>query len=181
MGTGLGLSICQRLVTAAGGEISVDSRPGQGSTFHVALPRMQGAILGVKLVEETSATPAPCRKGKLLLVDDEAVILNVLNRALGRQHDCTLANTAGEALSRVRAGERFDVILCDLMMPVMNGMDLYAEIERACPDQALKIVFLTGGAFTPALQAFLSSVHNERIEKPFDVSALQATINARLQ
>ena len=80
----------------------------------------------------------------------------------------------------MRAGERFDVILCDLMMPVMNGMDLYAEIERLCPDQALKIVFLTGGAFTPALQAFLSRVHNERIEKPFDVSALQATINARL-
>jgi CheY-like chemotaxis protein/PAS domain-containing protein len=181
MGTGLGLSICQRLVTAAGGEISVDSRPGQGSTFQVALPRMNSAPVAATLVAAPAVTPAPSRRGRVLLVDDEAVILNVLDRALGRQHDCTLANTAGEALSRVQAGERFDVILCDLMMPVMNGMDLYAEIERSCPDQALKVVFLTGGAFTPALQAFLASVHNERIEKPFDVSALQATINARLQ
>ena len=180
MGTGLGLSICQRLVTAAGGEIRVDSRSGQGSAFHVALPSMHGAPAEAKPAPMPGANSAPIRRGRLLLIDDEAIILSVLDRALGRHHDCTLANTAGEALSRVRAGECFDVILCDLMMPVMNGMDLHAEIERLAPDQALKMVFLTGGAFTPALQEFLSKVHNERIEKPFDVSALQATISHRL-
>jgi CheY-like chemotaxis protein len=109
------------------------------------------------------------------------MILTILSRALGKEHDCTVAYTGRDALSRICAGERFDVILCDLMMPVMNGMDLYSEISRVAPEQTQKILFLTGGAFTPLLQNFLASVANDRLEKPFDVARLRALVNARLR
>jgi response regulator RpfG family c-di-GMP phosphodiesterase len=66
-------------------------------------------------------------------------------------------------------------------MQMMDGKELYTELSRFAPDQAEKVVFLTGGAFTPTLQAFLSGVSNERISKPFDVAKLRSTVNARLQ
>jgi CheY-like chemotaxis protein/anti-sigma regulatory factor (Ser/Thr protein kinase) len=182
MGTGLGLSICQRLVAECGGEITADSRPGEGAAFHVALrpaPDPEPAPAS-KPEDVPEAAPAP-RRGKILMVDDEPVILSILTRALGKSHDCVSTTKASEALERLRAGEHFDLILCDLMMPVMDGKELYTELSRFAPAQASKMVFLTGGAFTPALQAFLSEVPNERLNKPFDVAFLKKTVNARIE
>jgi CheY-like chemotaxis protein len=116
------------------------------------------------------------RRGRVLLVDDDRAILTLLSRALARDHDCTCLNLASEALTRVIGGERFDVILCDLMMPVMNGMDLFNELEKVAPEQAEQMVFLTGGAFTSKLHEFLAVVPNERIHKPFDVSTLKECV-----
>jgi CheY-like chemotaxis protein len=87
---------------------------------------------------------------------------------------------AAEALERLQAGERFDVILCDLMMPGMDGRQLFEEITRLDESQASRVMFLSGGAYTPVLQAFLARVPNERIQKPFDVAALKAKVNSRL-
>ena len=179
LGTGLGLSICQRLVTACGGEISAESRPGAGASFHVAL-------LPAKPVSAAPPAPEPVReaktaqRSKILMVDDEPVILSILNRALGGNHDCVTTTRAADALARLQAGERFDLILCDLMMPGMDGRQLFDEITLLDPGQANKVMFLSGGAFTPALQAFLARVPNERIQKPFDVAALKAKVNGRL-
>jgi PAS domain S-box-containing protein len=179
MGTGLGLSICQRLVTGCGGEIRAESRPGEGASFHVFL-RSSEAPAPVPKAEAAPPQPA-ARRGKILMVDDEPVILSILSRALGPSHDCVTTTKASDALQRVRAGEHFDLILCDLMMPVMDGRELYTELGRFAPEQAKKVVFLTGGAFTPALQAFLATVPNESISKPFDVAQLKRTVNTRLQ
>lgn len=180
MGTGLGLSICQRLVTACGGEIRAESRPGEGASFHVALRAAAGPSVAPAALERPKEQPAR-RRGKILMIDDEPVILSILARALGAHHDCVTTTKAHEALERVRAGERFDLILCDLMMPAMDGRELYTELERIAPEQAHKMVFLTGGAYTPPLQAFLAGISNERINKPFDVAYLKSTVNARLQ
>ncbi len=81
---------------------------------------------------------------------------------------------AKQALERISAGERYDVILCDLLMPVMTGMDLYAEVVRAAPKLAGRIVFMTGGAFTSRARAFLASVANQCLEKPLDMSKLRS-------
>jgi CheY-like chemotaxis protein len=78
-------------------------------------------------------------------------------------------------------GERFDVILCDLMMPQMTGMDLHAELRKLDAGCADRIIFLTGGAFTPAARAFLDDVPNQRVEKPFDAQHLRALINDRIR
>jgi CheY-like chemotaxis protein len=180
MGTGLGLSICQRLVTGCGGEITAESRPGEGATFHV---RLRGAV--EPPVSTAAPTPARVevpakRRGRILMVDDEPVLLAILQRALAA-HECVTSTKAGDALARISGGETFDLILCDLMMPVMDGREFFTQLTRLAPDQASKVVFLTGGAFTPTLQAFLAGVPNERISKPFDVAQLKSTVNARLQ
>jgi CheY-like chemotaxis protein len=115
------------------------------------------------------------------VVDDESIILKALQRLLVAEHEVTLLSTAGEARDRLLAGEEYDVILCDLMMPQMTGMDLHAELLRALPDQAARMVFLTGGAFTPDARAFLDGVPNQRIEKPFDTQHLRSIINDRVR
>ena len=77
----------------------------------------------------------------------------------------TTVTGAKEALLRLDAGERFDLILCDLMMPEMSGMDLHRRLQQSAPDQAAKIRFMTGGAFTEITQAFLAQLNNESIEE----------------
>jgi CheY-like chemotaxis protein len=81
---------------------------------------------------------------------------------------------------RCAAGETFDLILCDLMMPEMTGMDLHRELSRVAPDQATRMIFMTGGAFTPAARLFLSDPSREHIEKPFDHVDLRAIVRRHL-
>jgi CheY-like chemotaxis protein len=165
IGTGLGLSICQNIVTSMGGEITVLSEEGKGATFRVALPSAALALAAVP----ASETPAPqtITRATVLVVDDELAIGLVLRRVL-REHDVTVVTTAREALELLASGKCFDSILSDLMMPDMSGMDFHAELSRLFPDAARRVVFISGGAFTPGAQAFLDRVPNARIEKPFD-------------
>jgi CheY-like chemotaxis protein len=86
-----------------------------------------------------------------------------------------------EALELIRRGERYDVILCDLMMPEMTGMDVYRELSRFAPDVTDDIIFITGGTFSNEADAFLARVPNQVIEKPFDPRNLRATIRAIVQ
>ncbi|MEO8335286.1 MAG: response regulator, partial [bacterium] len=79
------------------------------------------------------------------------------------------------------AGEKFDLILCDLMMPEMTGMDLHRELMVIAPDQANKMIFLTGGAFTAGARAFLAEPPKEYIEKPFESSNLRAIVQRYLR
>jgi signal transduction histidine kinase len=173
VGTGLGLALCHRMVTDLGGEISVESEVGRGSVFRVTLPRAttrSGAPVIARPVEE------PVRRARVLVVDDEIAIGRVLMRSLSRFHDVAMLTSGTEALARIASGERFDVILSDLMMPEVTGMEIYEELSRIAPDQAKRMVFLTGGAFTERARAFLDGVPNARIEKPFDVADVLSII-----
>ena len=115
------------------------------------------------------------------MIDDEPLITKVVRRTLSREHEVDALNSAEDALARIRAGERFDVILCDLMMPQVTGMDFHAELERGYPDQAARMVFLTGGAFTQRARDFLEQVQNQRVEKPIDAQGLKALVNEMLR
>ncbi len=179
VGTGLGLSICQRLVHSAGGEIFVESVVGKGTTFRVVLPQAPAASTVSDATVEKIAVAA--RRGRLLIVDDERAIGASLHRALSPDHDVVTVTRAAAALEKITAGERFDIIFCDLMMPEMTGMDLHGELFVSLPEQAQRMVFFTGGAFTPRARDFLDVVPNARIEKPFDIKNLQALIADRLR
>jgi signal transduction histidine kinase/CheY-like chemotaxis protein len=176
VGTGLGLSICRNIVFDLGGEISVDSEVGRGTVFRVVLPAApeEADVVAAPL----AATGAPARRGRVLVVDDEPAIGAALRRILKPEHDVTVLTAAGEARDLIGRGERFDVILCDLMMPRMTGMELHAELARIDRDQAERMILLTGGAFTPTAQQFLDRVPNARIEKPFDAASLRVLVRS---
>ena len=174
VGTGLGLSICHNIVRGLGGEISVESQVGQGTLFRVALPASPPEVGDELTPPPDAATSA--RRGRVLVVDDEPAVGSAVRRTLAREHDVRVLSSAVEALDLFRAGERFDVIVCDLMMPKMSGMELHAELARIAPDQARRMVLLTGGAFTPSAQQFLDRVPNARVEKPFEAASLRVLV-----
>lgn len=180
VGTGLGLTICQRLITDVGGEITVDSALGRGTVFHVALPAMESEAH--RAVRPAAPETAARRRGRVLVIDDEALIARAIASMLRAEHDVVTTTSARDALQQIAdGGEPFDVILCDLMMPVMTGMDFYDELARVAPDRTSSVIFLTGGAFTPKARAFMDRVANPRLEKPFDFPTLRALINDRLR
>jgi CheY-like chemotaxis protein len=116
----------------------------------------------------------------LLVVDDEPQIGRTLRLLLGPDHDVISVTTAREALERMSAREHFDIVLCDLMMPEMTGIDLYDALTRLGGDAASRLVFMTGGVFNQRTQEFLDRIPNERIDKPFDMSALLDLIRRRV-
>lgn len=177
-GTGLGLSICHGIVTGLGGEVSVTSTPGQGSVFRVALP--PAPVMHTPAERSPTDAPAATARGRILVVDDDRSVLAAVARVL-RGHDVRTVDTGRAALDLIVAGERFDVILCDLMMPEMTGMDLHRELLDVAPDAVDRIVFMTGGAFTPDAKELLDRVPNETVDKPFDTRSVRAVVQRFLR
>jgi CheY-like chemotaxis protein/anti-sigma regulatory factor (Ser/Thr protein kinase) len=163
VGSGLGLSIAHDIVTSFHGTINVESVVGKGTSVTVTLP----ALPARARVDQTTVAG----RGRVLVVDDEDTIRSVARRMLASEHEVTLAASGAEAMSLVERGARFDVILCDLMMPNVTGMELHAKLHAVEPDQARRMVFMTGGAFTTRASTFLDGVANERIMKPLPRSA----------
>ncbi|MBI2920604.1 MAG: PAS domain S-box protein [Planctomycetes bacterium] len=169
-GTGLGLFVCHGIVRALGGDIRVESEAGRGTRVRILLPAAKGPI---PAPPPPPSAPAPAgRRRRVLLIDDEMHMSLALARLLEPDHEVVAETEGGAALERLRAGEVFDVILCDLMMPRMTGMDLHAELSKSMPELAARMVFLTGGAFTPRSQAFLQTEGLKWLEKPFQLEDL---------
>ncbi len=169
-GTGLGLSISHSIVASLGGDITCQTNPGKGSTFRVVL-----VSAGPSRTEVTPRARATSLAvgARVLVVDDEEAVLRAIARLLRPENEVVAVSDPREALRLLESGERFDVILCDLMMPHLSGMDLYSLVEARNPDTAERFVFITGGAIHEDVQAFLARVPNERHEKPFSQGTLR--------
>ncbi len=180
VGTGLGLAICDQIVHAMDGHIEIDSKPGHGTTVRVILPGLSETA--TVTVEEPPRQPpsSVTRRGRVLVIDDEQVICRTVTRILSRAHDVVAVTSAERALALIRDGETYDVILCDLMMPNMTGMDLHAALTELHPEMAAKVIFLTGGAFTKRAIDFLHDTENLQVDKPFDPLHLIALVNERV-
>ncbi|WP_205519761.1 hybrid sensor histidine kinase/response regulator [Pyxidicoccus caerfyrddinensis] len=196
-GTGLGLSICLTLVQAMGGRIDVSSTPGRGSSFRVVLPASvadvaaPGASTGATPVMSTvtntvtgarQRAPRPVMpRRRLLLIDDEPSVGSSVSRLVRDVYEVRAVQGAREALQLLSDGERFDAILCDLMMPGMSGMDFVVELERMAPDLVLRTGLMTGGAFTPQAREFVGRHSRGLLEKPFEREGLCTFVEHLLQ
>jgi PAS domain S-box-containing protein len=188
VGTGLGLSICHSIVAAHRGSIEVESLPNVRTVFRVRLP-LDGAdgVVGLQGLQEPQKIdrilelPAPSdlpHRKRILIVDDEPSLADLIQRLLQERCHPEVAPSGRRALQIVaeRGAQFFDVILCDLMMPGMTGMDLYAAVARQWPGLERRFIFMTGGAFTATAADFLSLARVPCIDKPFDVATLRAAV-----
>ena len=123
---------------------------------------------------------AAARHGRVLVIDDELTICTSLKRVFSRHHAVHTVTSAPKALELFRAGERFDVVLCDLMMPEMNGIDLFNEVRRLSQDQASRFMFMSGASLSSQVSAFLATIPNTMISKPFDMRRLTDLVKDKL-
>jgi two-component system cell cycle sensor histidine kinase/response regulator CckA len=178
-GMGLGLAICHRIVTQLGGELSFESARGGPTTFRVVLP---AADLPAAAETARTATTDPRRaRARVLIVDDEPTLLRTVRWLLAGAHDVSVASSGREALDLLREDSRFDVVLADLMMDGVTGMDLYDAVRDVHPGLEKRMVFMTGGPSTRRSHEFLARVSNPRIEKPFSAAELEAAISLSTQ
>ncbi len=174
-GTGLGLSICHMLVAAQGGELTIESHLGRGSCLTIRL--LPGTA--PEVTAEAPLSPAPATKRRrVLVVDDEIRIARWICDALGEfEHEVSLASSAQEALACIESSAPFDAIVCDLMMPDLSGMDLHVRVQSLRPGLERRMVFMTGGAFTPRAIRFLAENTNPCVEKPFELAELTQALD----
>jgi len=178
-GTGLGLPISRSTIEELGGTITAQNGSEGGAELRVSLP------LSVERVEappRRSSIPAAGHRGRVLVVDDNPLVARAVERILSRYHDVVVALEGKEALSLLLdAGERFDVVVCDLMMPEVPGWDVHATLAERAPELAAKMIFMTGGSMHERARSFLESVDNPRFEKPFDVAQVRALVEAAVE
>jgi CheY-like chemotaxis protein len=173
-GTGLGLSISHGIVQSLGGFIQVESEVGAGSRFRVVIPSHRRAA-GRELSAQRAA-PAPVARRRVLVVDDDRGVCEALRAALSGDHDVVLADSSQAALTLVEAGDRFDLILCDVHMPEVSGIGFYQKLRAVAPELARHVIFMTAGTFTQRGRDFLSAVDRPMLEKPLDLSAVRAML-----
>jgi len=179
-GTGLGLSISREIVARHDGSLTVASTLGVGTRMTVSLPHSKAAA--EQTIATTTATvPSVDQRAKILVIDDEPQIARTLQRLLAAANDVVIAPSARDALDRIGRGETFDLILCDLMMPDINGIDVYDHLTREHPDLVSRIVYMTGGAFSPRAKQFLATIANEHIYKPFSLAEIRRVVARHLE
>jgi signal transduction histidine kinase/sensor domain CHASE-containing protein/ActR/RegA family two-component response regulator len=179
VGTGLGLPFCRGILEGHGGSIGVDSQLGQGARFVVELP--------VETMPAPISTPpvldaAAVADGKaILIVDDEPGITSALAYLLSR--DGYVVDTASNGrVALEKLDERvYDLILCDLRMPELDGPGLYREVEQHCPPLLQRIVFLTGDTLSSETRIFLDSADMPYLSKPFRAADVRRVVQQRLQ
>ncbi|MFK8004409.1 MAG: ATP-binding protein, partial [Polyangiales bacterium] len=166
VGTGLGLAICAETVRKHRGMISVESTEGQGSCFTVTLPTKTDLQPSRRPPKANSEPGVNLDRARVLLVDDDAMVRRAFLRILGRKHDTVEAQSGEEALEHLASGEPFDIILCDLMMPGLDGPALYEAATELDPEFGNLFVFVSGGAFSPSTRSFLERMQPLVLEKP---------------
>ncbi|MCA9551587.1 MAG: response regulator [Myxococcales bacterium] len=171
IGSGLAVSIAHTVVMDMGGSITVDSEPERGTTFRVELPA-HGVVDHDSSPPRRRGPARPSDTKRVLVVDDEAPLGNAFRRAL-RQHDVTAVTSGREAVALLTEDSDFDLIFCDLFMPDVSGMDVYAWIKNHRPGLEADIVFMTGNTFSGDGRQFLEKVSNKRLAKPFELNDLR--------
>jgi len=189
-GTGLGLSLSYGVIQEHAGRMYVKSRLGEGATFIVELPaaldredseamaleadQADGVGEGISIPDEQVDGRKPIRLRKqVLVVDDEADITNMLKKCLeksGLRVDTAYGSDG--AIRKLSNNGQYDLIICDLKLPGIGGQGIYHYVSERNPTLARRFIFMTGDLANPETMAFLTTVENPYLEKPFETEQI---------
>jgi signal transduction histidine kinase len=197
-GTGIGLTVSRNIVQEHSGRIELSSRPGAGTTFRVFLP-----VHGAEQVRPGTAErngfraagngpsdpaapgqrhcPAAAGRTRVLVVDDDVLVLSTIVRILSQEHEVETATSGRQALRILNSQPAFQVILCDVVMPEMTGIQFSAELENQHRGADSHIIFMTGASRTPEVLAFRRCSQNAWLEKPFSMDTLLETVRETIR
>ena len=177
-GTGLGLSICYGIVHQHGGTIRAESHARRGATFVVELP------LAPVLDEPEAARSTPDEEPfshtmlRVLSVDDEAAVVELIARALTSfGHEVDVATEGADALRMIHLAD-YDAIILDLKMPGLSGADVFRALQGMHPELTSRVLFATGDIVTPGTREFLSATGARVLYKPFSLDDLRRHMDA---
>jgi len=177
-GTGLGLFLCSSIIESLEGRLDIESEVGHGTKVIVRLPVADESPTSRIVIRRSSisVTDEVDTNSRILIVDDEPQIRRAMQRLLGKERTISLCANGAEALKRIVAGERFDVILCDILMPEMTGIELFDELKLHYPEQACRMVFISGGATSESVRAFLVKHRARVLAKPFQPAEFESAV-----
>ena len=164
----LGLAICEEIAARHGGTLKVDI----GERERVYTLTMPSGGIG----EPRARAPSPA--ARVLVVDDEPLVLSACRRMLDADHEVVTVQGGAECLALLERDGSFDAILCDLIMPRVDGIRVYRTLERTAPQHLKKLIFITGGANVSRARRFLDEVRPRLIEKPFTADQLLEQVRA---
>jgi len=179
-GTGLGLSVSYGIIKEHEGEIYAESSPGEGATFHIDLPVVHPEGGGIEDRDETALQEkgAKAPKKKVLIIDDEPMLLDLLKTVIEEVgHEVDATSDASLALEKIRR-TAYDLIICDMRMPHMDGKDFYRKAEELSPGLKKRIIFSTGDVINADTQSFLKQSGARWLEKPFTPTDLKRVFRA---
>jgi len=175
-GAGLGLSVSYGIVQQHGGRIYAKNRLGNGAIFFVELPIVT-KVEQLTSVDPTAIEPKTASRAKVLVVDDEVLVQQFLTDVLSKEgHEAEVVNNGDDALKKL-SNENYDLILLDIKLPGLNGIELYKHLQKKSESLAKKVVFITGDAMSSNTMVFILSTEVPYIMKPFDSEQLKASIN----
>jgi signal transduction histidine kinase/ActR/RegA family two-component response regulator len=181
VGTGLGLPLCQGIIESHGGTIEVESQSGQETVFRVELPVEAVPVAASDTSAAEALAPLDMQQQVILVVDDETSIVKALGYLLRRDgHQVDTAANGRLALQKLQE-RSYDLILCDLRMPELDGSGLYQELAARSPHLLQRFVFLTGDTLGPETEAFLQQVGIPRLSKPFRATEVRRVVQRTLQ
>ncbi len=177
--SGMGLTICNNIVEKLGGYIRVESELGHGTRVTIRLP-----------IEDISHDSTVDRKvdrrisrsgitGRIMIVDDDELLRATLARALS-EHEVITAASGEEGQAILRMDKEFDVLICDVMMPEMSGMDLHEWMVRQSIGLAQRTIFITGGIFTSKARKYIRDVDVKALKKPLDMVTLKELVSEQI-
>jgi CheY-like chemotaxis protein len=179
VGTGLGLPLCQEIIAAHGGTLTVESTPGHGALFRVELP-LEPDPTELPIPMDLATLPAISAK-TLLVIDDDARAVRALRHLLRRDgHTVETAANGRLGLAKLHVDD-YDLMLCDLRMPELDGPGFYRELERRAPHLCPRVLFLTGDTLAPEVMSFLQEVAAPSLMKPFTATELRQAIRRAVQ
>jgi len=176
-GTGLGLSISYGIINEHGGNIYASSRPRVGTTFVVELPVIEDDAFSFALSGRPSQDRVCVRGKRALVLDDEAIVLDLLADSLaGFGFEVDKCSNAEDAVKSI-SGSGYDLIISDIKMPGLGGKGFYREVEKVCPEALRKIIFISGDSMGEETLAFLETIGNPSLKKPFTLDELSEAVS----